>query len=149
MSQQNVEIIRRWNAAYNTRDHNSLRELTHPEFEFQTIFLTVESVFRGHEGLDAYFKAIDGSYERFVVPGDEFIDAGAAVLVVGRAEWRGRESGAEGTMPLFVAAWLRAGKVFRIETFTDRSEALEAVGLSEQDAHQRCGGRGRGGAASS
>jgi len=38
-------------------------------------------------------------------------------------------------MPLVVAAWLRASEVFRIETFTDRSDALEAVALSEQDAH--------------
>jgi hypothetical protein len=66
-----------------------------------------------------------------VVLADEFIDAGAAVLLVAHVEWRGKESGAEGTMPLLVAAWLRAGEVFRIETFTDRSEALEAVGLSE------------------
>jgi hypothetical protein len=29
------------------------------------------------------------------------------------------------------ATWLRAGRVLRVETFTDRDEALEAVGLSE------------------
>ena len=135
MSQENVEIARRWNAAYNRRDRETLFALTASDFEWRSIFLTVESVFRGHEGLDAYFEAIDDAYERFVVQADEFMDAGAAVLVVTHVEWRGKESGAEGTMPLLVAAWLRAGEVFRIETFTDRSEALEAVGLSEQDAH--------------
>ena len=135
MSQENVEIARRWNAAYNRRDMEALFALTASDFEFRSIFLTMESIFRGHEGLDAYFDAIDDAYERFVVLADEFIDAGAAVLAVAHVEWRGKESGAEGTMPLVVAAWLRAGEVFRLETFTDRSEAIEAVGLSEQDAH--------------
>ena len=134
MSKENVEVVRRWNAAYNRRDMKTLFALTASDFEFRSIFLTMESIFRGHEGLDAYFEAIEDAYERFVVLADEFIDAGAAVLVVAQVDWRGKESGAEGTMPLLVAAWLRAGEVFRIETFTDRSEALEAVGLSEQDA---------------
>jgi ketosteroid isomerase-like protein len=132
MSQKNVEVVRRWNAAYNQRDKESLVELTDPDFEFRSIFLAIESVFRGHEGfLHDYFAAIDDAYERFVVLPEEFVDAGAAVLVLARVEWRGRESGAEGTMALAVAAWMRAGKVFRVETFTDRREAREAVGLSE------------------
>ena len=66
---------------------------------------------------------------------EELLDAGAAVLSLARAEWCGRGSGAEGSRPLTVATWIRAGKAFRLETFTDRGEALEAVGLSEQDAH--------------
>ena len=100
MSQENVEIVRRWNAAYNRRDMETLFALTAADFEFRSIFLTMESIFRGHEGLDAYFEAIEDAYERFVVAADEFIDAGAAVLVVAHVEWRGKESGAEGTMPL-------------------------------------------------
>jgi hypothetical protein len=62
---------------------------------------------------------------------DEFIDAGAAVLTAGHAEWRGNASGVQGETPVFPAFWLRARKIFRAETFTNRPEALEAVGLSE------------------
>jgi ketosteroid isomerase-like protein len=135
MSQENVEIARRWNAAYNERDMDTLIKLTDPDFEFRSIFLAMESDFRGYDGLSAYFQAIDDAYERFEVVPDEFLDAGAAVATLARAEWRGRESGAEGSMPLAITTWLRAGRVFRLETFTDRREGLEAVGLSEQDAH--------------
>ena len=131
MSQENVEIVRRWNAAYNLRDMDTLIKLTDPDFEFRSIFLAMESDFRGYEGLSAYFEAIDDAYERFVVMPDEFLDAGAAVAILARAEWRGRGSGAEGSMPLAITTWLRAGRVFRLETFTDRREGLEAVGLSE------------------
>ena len=38
-------------------------------------------------------------------------------------------------MPLFVAAWVKAGKVFHMHTYADGKEGFEAVGLSEQDAH--------------
>ena len=132
MSRENVEIARRWNAAYNRRDMDSLIELTDPDFEFRSIFLSIESIFRGYEGLHAYFEAIEDAYERFVIRTEEYLDAGAAVLLLACAEWRGRGSGAEGTMPLVVAAWLRAGKLFRLETFKERREGFEAVGLSEQ-----------------
>ena len=135
MSQENVEIVRRWVAAYNQRDMDALIKLTDPDVEFRSVFLAMESIFRGYEGLHAYFEAIEDAYERFVILPEELLDAGAAVLSLARAEWRGRGSGAEGSRPLTVATWIRAGKVFRLETFTDRGEALEAVGLSEQDAH--------------
>jgi hypothetical protein len=52
-------------------------------------------------------------------------------LTVAQAEWLGRDSGAEGTTSIFVACWLRAGRVLRVETFADRAQALEAVGLRE------------------
>ena len=78
-----------------------------------------------------YFKTLDDAYERFEVVPNDLRDAGAAALIVANADWRGKESGAEGTTSIFVAFWLRAGKVLRVETFTDRAQALEAVGLSE------------------
>ena len=132
MSQENVEIVRRWNAAYGRRDTEALFALTASDFEWRSIFLQPQSPSSdGRKGLDAYSEAIDDAYERFLLRADEFIDAGAAVLVVTHVEWRGKESGAEGTMPLFVAAWLRAGEVFRIGVH----EKPQAVGLSEQEAH--------------
>jgi ketosteroid isomerase-like protein len=136
MSQENVEVVRRWTDAYNRRDFGELIELTDPSFEFRSRFVAMESVFRGHEGFPhAYFKTLDDAYEQFVVVPSEFIDAGAAVLIVGHAEWRGKASGARGETPIFPAFWMRARRVVRGETFMDRTEALDAVGLSEQDAH--------------
>jgi len=134
MSQENVELVRRWIEAYNRRDMEALNRLDDPDFEFRSIFVGIESLFRGPEGLDAYFKALDDAYDRFLLVPSDFIDAGAAVLMVASVDWRGKESGAQGDTPIVAAFWLRAGKVFREETFTDRAEALEAVGLSEQDA---------------
>ena len=135
MSQENVEIMRRWNAAYNRRDFETMFELTDPDLEFTSIFSATESVFRGYDGLRAYFDGIDTAYARFQIPPERFFDAGAAVLLQCRIEWRGNESGAEGTMPMAVAAWLKAGRVFHLESYPNLSDGLKAVGLSEQDAH--------------
>ena len=125
MSQENVEIVKAWYDAFNREDWDAMIKDEAPGFELD--LSRAVGPWRGVFGRD--------QSRRFVVLADEFIDAGAAVLAVAHVEWRGKESGAEGTMPLLVAAWLRAGEVFRLETFTERSQALEAVGLSEQDAH--------------
>jgi ketosteroid isomerase-like protein len=139
MSQENVEITRRWNDAYNRRDFETLLELTDPDFEFKSVFVGMESVFRGYDGLRAYFDGIDSAYARFQIPPEKFFDAGAAVLVKCRIEWRGNESGAEGMMPVAVAAWLKAKRVFHLESYPNLSEGFDAVGLSqpeEQDGAQ-------------
>ena len=132
MSRENVEIVRQWVDAYNARDTEGILHVIDPDFEFRSIFVAVESVFRAPEGFPhRYFETLDEAYENFVVTPSELIDAGAAVLMVATADWRGRSSGAEGKTPVATAFWLKDGKVFRAETYADRSRGLEAVGLSE------------------
>ena len=130
MSQENLEIVRRWNTSYNQRDMDALIELTDPSFEFRSVFLPMESHFRGHEGLSAYFEAVEDAYERFEVIPEDYLDAGAAVLLLCRIEWRGKGSGAEGQAPIAVCAWIKAGRVFHIESYADRRDGFHAVGLS-------------------
>jgi ketosteroid isomerase-like protein len=131
MSQENVEIVRRWLDAYNRRDFEGVIGLTDRDCEFQSRFVAIESAFRGNEGVYAYFRTLDDAYEHFQLVMSEFIDAEAAVLAAGRAEWRGKASGAQADTRLLIAFWLRAAKVLRTESFTDRAEALKAVGLAE------------------
>jgi hypothetical protein len=132
MSQENVEVVRRFLEVYNRRDFEAIIEVIDPTFEFRSRFVRIESVHRASEGFPrSYFKMIDDAYDHFEVVLDEFIDAGAAVFTAGHAEWRGKASGVQGETPVFPAFWLRARRIFRTETFTDRAEALEAVGLSE------------------
>jgi ketosteroid isomerase-like protein len=134
MSRTNVEVVQHWLDAYNRRDIDGLIALADRDIEFRSMFVAVEPIFRGYEGIRTYFDGLEDAYDHFQVVPIEFIDAGAAVLWMGHFEWRGKESGAGGTTQIVPAQWLRAGKVFRIETFTDRTEALEAVGLTEEEA---------------
>ena len=130
MSQENVEVQQRFIEAYNCRDMETLLDVVTADFVFRSVFVAVEAEFRAPEGFPyGYFETLDEAYEDFVVTPSELIDAGAAVLMIATAEWRGKSSGAQGELAIATASWLRAGKIFRAETFTDRAEALEAVGL--------------------
>ena len=132
MSQENVETVREWIAAFNRRDEERVLSLVAPDFEFRSIFVAVERVFRAPDGFPGeYFETVDDAYESFVVTADELIDAGAAVLVIGTLDWRGRASGVEGKTPIATVCWLNTGAIFRAETWTDRAQGYAAVGLSE------------------
>src|SRR5438132_5897567 len=120
MAEENVDAVRRWVDAYNRRDFEGIVRLTDSDFEFRSRFVGLESVFQAYEGFPyAYFKMLDEAYDQFALVPTEFIDAGAAVLVVARAEWRGRASGAGGETQVLPAFWMRASTVVRAETFTD------------------------------
>jgi ketosteroid isomerase-like protein len=134
MSRANVEVVQRWIDAYNRHDIDALTAVCDPDIEFRSIFVTIEPVFRGFGGIRSYFEALDEAYDHYQLLPIEFIDAGAAVVLAEDVDWRGKESGARGTTRNFPAMWFRSGKIFRIETFTDRGQALEAVGLSEEQA---------------
>src|SRR5256885_15134896 len=90
MSKKNVEFGRLFIGPYTRRDFEVMIELIDPTFEFRSRFVGIESVHRASEGFPyTYFKMLDEAYDRFEVVLSEFIDAGAAVLGAGRAEWRG------------------------------------------------------------
>src|SRR4051794_19494706 len=99
MSQKNLEIVRAWVEAYNRRDTDALIRMTTADYEMKSVFAGIESggIFRGHEGFPfAYFQSIDDSYEQFELVAEDYIEAGAAVVMVAEIHWRGIESGAEG-----------------------------------------------------
>jgi ketosteroid isomerase-like protein len=134
MSRANVDVVQRWIDAYNCRDIDGVIALSDADIEFRSVLVAIEPVFRGHSGIRSYFQELDESYDHFQLVPTEFIEAGAAVVFENNVKWRGKESGVGGETYLVPAVWLRAGKVFRIENFTDRKQALEAVGLSEEEA---------------
>ena len=74
-------------------------------------------------------------FESYHAHAEDFIDAGEAVVVRIRQGGRGKGSGAEVEMPPYWQVYrLRDGRAVRIEVYSIEAEALEAVGLSEQDA---------------
>jgi ketosteroid isomerase-like protein len=65
----------------------------------------------------------------------ELIDAGEYVVTSVRVHGRGRTSGAPFEEHEAHVLKLRDGKILELRVYRDQREALEAVGLSEQDAH--------------
>jgi ketosteroid isomerase-like protein len=61
----------------------------------------------------------------------EYIEAGEQVVVIAHLVGRGKSSGVEVTR-IWAYVWtLRGHKALRMEGYTDRDEALKAVGLAE------------------
>jgi ketosteroid isomerase-like protein len=136
MSRENVEIVRRNFEAYNARDLDALRDMYDTNIIVRATedwpepgpFVGREAVMRQGEQLRETWDAVT------VEPIGDFIDVGDRVAV--RHVWRGVGHGPAEANPEFTAVYtMRKGKISIIEYFWNHAEALEAVGLSGQDAH--------------
>src|SRR5262245_33516133 len=66
------------------------------------------------------------------VAAEGFIDGGGRAVVTAHVRGRGRASGVTVETRFYEVYTLRDDKVVRVDEFTDRAEALEVAGLSEQ-----------------
>jgi ketosteroid isomerase-like protein len=66
---------------------------------------------------------------------EELIDSGDKVFAWIRFSGKGTTSGVPVEMELAQIWTFRGGKVVRVEEYFDRTEALEAVALLDQDVH--------------
>jgi ketosteroid isomerase-like protein len=133
VSEEKVEIAKRAIDAFNQRNSDVYGELFTPDFEwFPAMILALggESV-RGPEGVEAAGDAIPDAWEEFRVVGEELRDLGDRVLVLGRQEGRGRGSGLSVDAPFGAIFDFRDGRISRIRSFLNHSEALRGAGLTE------------------
>ena len=135
MSQENVEIIRRCAEYLNPRDVSQLLELCDADIEYHP--RADEPDPSPHIGRDAYERLVRGFVESFSEISFEIlelIDAGDHVIASTVLHGRGSASGA-GVSDTYVFVYkLRDGLVVEGWEYRTKQEALEAVGLSEQDA---------------
>ena len=135
MSQENVDVVRASIEAWNSGDMDAFGELHDPEVIVRSVEGWPEpGPYVGREAFIRQFKRQREAFEgdTIEVIGD-FIEA--ADRVVARLIWRGRGHGPESRMELTCLYTIRKGRIFYREYFWDHAEALEAAGLSEQDAH--------------
>ena len=133
MSQENVEIPRKFFDAYNRGDLEATLDFIAPEFEFRTsgLFMDTESTYLGREGWYEFWHTFRAAWESITVNLKRIEDLGDQVLVLGTFHGRGHGSGVEVTRE---AAWLvtlRDGLLAQSRTFETWADALEAAGLSE------------------
>ncbi|MEK6327437.1 MAG: nuclear transport factor 2 family protein [Actinomycetota bacterium] len=133
MSEENVETVRRLYGLWPDRDFSSAEEVVHPDAVFdvsRNVFNP--GVYRGIDGFLRFIEQVDEMWGNFQFEPEELIDAGDNVVAAIRISGKGRESGVEVEMQLFVIWTFREGKVLRYTGgYRDRSEALEAAGLQE------------------
>lgn len=117
--------------ALNRRDLGGLfSNLMDPEFTFYSALRQMEGdVYRGRDGMRAYFDAVDSTWHDFTFELEQCHDVGDRTALVLRIRGTAKASG----VPLDqlvgqVWTW-RAHKVRQVDGYSGPAEALGAVGL--------------------
>ena len=129
MSEENVEVVRRWVELFNERgDVAEFVSLLDPEVELQT---PGGPRLRGHDQARDLFEAGYENVQPRILP-ERFVAGGDTVVGLGRMEMRWIESGEVAhEFESAGAYWFRAGKIIRWEPFDTHAAALETAGLRE------------------
>src|SRR5215212_9648782 len=136
MSQENVELQRRYVDAFNRRDLDAFLALTDDDIQAIPRVGAMEGGYHGHGETRRMWTDLLGAYPDFSLEFYEVHDMGGN-LTLGAARARGHGAGSDTPIEQVVwqvARW-RRGRCFWVAHFDTRADALEAVGLSEQDAH--------------
>jgi ketosteroid isomerase-like protein len=136
MSQENVEIFRRAQEAYNEGDWDAVLATMDPNVVFDSTRAGPDGeVYRGHEGAKRFWRMLRDVFGSLRNEPEEIIDNGDRLFTRIRQRSTGRASGAMTEDVIYQIITLNEGKAIRVVFFRERAEALEAAGLSEQDAH--------------
>ena len=135
MSQENVEIVKAAYDAYNREDWDALAKDAAPGFEMD--LSRAVGPWRGVFGLDQareFVVELAASWESTWLEPHEFIEAGDLVVVPGTQHVKGRG----GIEVVVRGTWvwtIRNGAIERVSMYQEKEDALEDLGLSEQNAH--------------
>ena len=135
MSQENVELYHRCVDAFNRRDLDALLAVMDDDVEVVSRLVAIEGSLNGHDGMRRWWKSWFDVWPDYKIEVVEVRDLRDVTLATLRALGHGAGS----DVPFEDLAWQlarwRRGKCVLWRVFNNRDEALEALDLSEQDAH--------------
>src|SRR5215213_2544942 len=131
MSQENVEVVRHALAALDRRDVEAYLEVASPQIELITPALPLQGLITGHEGIRDFFREMWSFSEASELQVEEIRAVGERVLAFFVITATARQSKVEISSRVAGLYELEHGRIRRARIFADRTEALEAVGLSE------------------
>ena len=131
MSQDNVEIVRRYVETWNAGNMEGVRELYDPQAVMVVArdwpepgpFVGRDAVM---EQLNQARAAFESDWAEFV---SDLVVVGDRVIV--RMDWHGVGRGPQSDMEWTNVFTIRDGRIIKAEYFWDHAEAIEAVGLRE------------------
>jgi ketosteroid isomerase-like protein len=98
--------------------------------------LGFQPTYRGHQGYREFQAHWLSAWDEVLLEPQELIDLGDRFLVLIRGTVRGQASGVSVTQSMAVLYTFHTnGRIIREQRYLDQAEALDAVGLSEQDTH--------------
>ena len=130
MSQENVEIVRRFHEAYGDGQLDAVAE-TILDSQIEWRASDVFGVLQGREAVVTHLNDFVASFHDREIAATDLLDAGDDVIVTFQASGFGRTSGAKVNIRFAVVYSLRAHRIVLAREFETRAEALDAAGLQE------------------
>jgi ketosteroid isomerase-like protein len=139
MSRNNEDLVRRFLTEIATRrDSNAALACAHADInvDWSDSRAPYSGTYRGHEGVMQFWTGLWDAWDEFSPEIEEVIECGRDRLVtVTMIRARGKTSGIEVAARGAVLWTVRDGRISQVKLFQGKDEALEAVGVSEQNAH--------------
>jgi hypothetical protein len=130
MPQENVELARRLNEAFQARDIDAfVAAHHHPDAEARNLRSQIVGPYRGHAAIRRMAEETFEMAPDYGIQIDEIRDCGRHVLVLGRR--RGTVGGVPIDEVLAEVYEIDEGKVTRSQDFATVEQALEAARMSE------------------
>jgi ketosteroid isomerase-like protein len=128
MSEDNVESVRAFLAAYNRRDFEAAVESFDPEIEWVLPERQSSDSCRGPDEIKQFWEGLDAIFDELRLDPQEHVDAGDRIATRLLYYLLGKGSGVEFEGELYhQVTTFRAGRIVRIEYFAQWPEALEAA----------------------
>ncbi len=130
MPQGNIETVRRLYRAMDARDAGAFTAVLHPDAEWLPDRRVGEGLIRGRENVVRFFSDRAEMLAEVRTETERISETDDKVLVFVRVTGSGEGSGAGFDIRIGHLWTVRDGLVIRGEGYGDRTEALEAAGLS-------------------
>jgi hypothetical protein len=135
MPERNVELLRRWIEAFNTRDIDALIRMCDQAIEFRSVVAAVGGgVYYGHDGMRRWHQDVQEAWgEQIRLRPEAYFDLGEYMLTFFVYHGRGEHSGAEVLMRATSVAQWGDGLLTHQTVYLDRAHALRDLGVSEDE----------------
>jgi ketosteroid isomerase-like protein len=132
MSQENVDLVRRFVDAWTRSDVEAMEAVLEgrfaPDFEFEPLYL--DRVYSGGE-VRQWWTDITGAWQDYRSEIEEIADLGEHVLLLAHITGRGAGSGVPIDQRIFILFRFQGEKAVWGKSFTSRHDAFAAAGLDE------------------
>jgi uncharacterized protein len=133
MPEQNVDLHRRLVEAFDTRDVEAYIACCDPQIELHSEKTSPGgAVYHGHDGLRKWLGHLEDAWgDELRIEPEVYFDFGEQTLTFNVLRGRGRQSGADVSMPLAQVCGWRDGLNIYLKVYLSREDALRDLGASE------------------
>ena len=134
MSEQNVELHRRANAAFNTRDIEEYVACCDPQIELHSaVTVPGGAVYYGHAGVRRWHRDIEDAFgDQIRVEPEAYFDVGEHTISFHSLHGRGQQSGADVATPAAHVCRWRDGRMVYFKGYVHREDAFNDLGVSQE-----------------